>query len=86
MNLRISLLERWTKLADAVLAHGVATEAHIDEMTPLARSEQDYIKRKLRRTAKVFRQSHRSISESLTAFDEGCLTIFVPQEVRDCPA
>ena len=86
MNLRISLLERWTKLADAVLPHGVATEAHIDEMTPLARSEQDYIKRKLRRTAKVFRQSHRSISESLTAFDEGCLTIFVPQEVRDCPA
>jgi len=68
-----------------VLAHGVATEAHIDEMTPLARSEQDYIKRKLRRTAKVL-QSHRSISESLTAFDEGCLTIFVPQEVRDCPA
>ena len=56
-----SLLERWTKLADVVLAHGVATEAHIGEMTALARSEQDYIKRKLRRTAKAFRQGHRSI-------------------------
>ena len=52
-----SLLERWTKLGEAVLAHGVTTEAHIAEMTALARSEQDQIKRKLRRTAKVFRRS-----------------------------
>jgi len=51
-----SLLERWTQLGDAVLAHGGPTEAHISEMTALARSEQDQIKRKLRRTAKVFRQ------------------------------
>ena len=40
-----------------MLPHGVPTEAHIGEMTALARSEQDQIKRKLRRTAKVFRQS-----------------------------
>ena len=52
-----SQLERWMKLGDAVLANGVPTEAHIAEMTTLARSEQDQIKRKLRRTAKVFRQS-----------------------------
>jgi hypothetical protein len=51
-----SLLERWTQLGDAVLAYGGPTEAHISEMTALARSEQDQIKRKLRRTAKVFRQ------------------------------
>ena len=51
-----SLLERWTKLGEAVLANGVPTEGHIAEMTALARSEQDQIKRKLRRTAKVFRQ------------------------------
>ena len=50
-----SLLERWTKLGEAVLANGVPTEAHITEMTALAHSEQDQIKRKLRRTAKVFR-------------------------------
>ena len=52
-----SLLERWTKLGEAVLANGVPTEGHIAEMTTLARSEQDQIKRKLRRTAKVFRHS-----------------------------
>jgi len=46
-----SLLERWTKLGEAVLAHGVPTEGHIAEMTALACSEQDQIKRKLRRTA-----------------------------------
>jgi len=51
-----SLLERWTKLGEAVLANGVPTEAHLAEMTALARSEQDQIKRKLRRTAKVYRQ------------------------------
>ena len=34
-----SLLERWTKLGEAVLAHGVTTEAHIGEMTALARSD-----------------------------------------------
>jgi len=52
-----SLLERWTKLGEAVLANGVPTEAHITEMTALARSEQDQIKRKLRRTGKFFRHS-----------------------------
>jgi len=36
-----SLLERWTKLGEAVLANGVPTEGHIAEMTALARSEQD---------------------------------------------
>jgi hypothetical protein len=51
-----SLLERWTQLGEAVLADGAPTEVHISEMTALARSEQDQIKRKLRRTAKVFRQ------------------------------
>jgi len=40
-----------------VLANGVPTEAHITEMTALARSEQDQIKRKLRRTGKFFRHS-----------------------------
>ncbi len=40
-----------------MLANGVPTEGHITEMTALARSEQDQIKRKLRRTAKVFRHS-----------------------------
>ena len=51
-----SLLERWTKLGEAVLANGAPTEGHIAEMTALARSEQDQIKRKLRRTAN-FRHS-----------------------------
>jgi len=51
------LLERWTKLGEAVLAHGAPTEVHISEMTELARAEQNQIKRKLRPTAKVFRQS-----------------------------
>jgi len=52
-----SLLERWTKLGEAVLANGVPTEGHSAEMPALASSEQEQIKRKLRRTAKVFRQS-----------------------------
>ncbi len=53
------LLERWAKLGEAVLAHGAPTEAHISEMTALARAEQEQIKRKMRRTMRMFRQSQK---------------------------
>jgi len=54
-----SLLERWAKLGEAVLAHGAPTEAHISEMTVLARAEQEQIKRKMRRTMRMFRQGQK---------------------------
>jgi len=54
-----ALLERWTKLGETVLAHGAPTEAHISEMTGLARAEQEQIKRKMRRTMRMYRQGQR---------------------------
>ena len=54
-----ALPERWTKLGEAVLVHGAPTEAHISEMTALARAEQEQIKRKMRRTMRIFRQSQK---------------------------
>ena len=53
------LLERWTKLGESVLAHGAPTEDHISEMTALARAEQEQIKRKMRRTMRMFRQGQK---------------------------
>src|SRR5439155_14065237 len=78
-----SLLERWTKLGEAVLAHGVTTEAHIGEMTALARSEQDQIKRKLRRTAKVFRHS-QSKHRVLGRMSPMCSGAWIVQDYRSC--
>jgi len=46
-------------LGEAVLVHGAPTEAHISEMTALARAEQEQIKRKMRRTMRIFRQSQK---------------------------
>ena len=54
-----ALLERWAKVGEAVLAHGAPTEAHISEMTALARAEQEQIKRKMRRTMRMFRQGQK---------------------------
>jgi hypothetical protein len=54
-----ALLERWTKVGEAVLAHGAPTEAHISEMTALARAEQEQIKRKMGRTMRMFRQGQK---------------------------
>ena len=54
-----SLLERWTKLGDAVLAHGAPTENHISEMTALARAEQKRIKRQMRRTMRFYEQGQQ---------------------------
>ena len=51
-----ALLERWTKLGEAVLAHGAPTDAHISKMMALARTEQERIKRKVRRTMRMYRQ------------------------------
>jgi hypothetical protein len=51
-----SLLERWTKLGEAVLAHGAPTEDHIYEMTALARAEQEKFKLRMRRTMRIYRQ------------------------------
>jgi hypothetical protein len=45
------------ELGEAVLRHGAPTEQQISEMTALARSEQEGIKKRLRRTAKVFKHS-----------------------------
>jgi hypothetical protein len=50
-------LQRWMKLGEAVLRRGAPTEEHISEMTALARSEQEGIKKRLRRTAGLFKQS-----------------------------
>jgi hypothetical protein len=52
-----SQMQRWMELGEAVLHHGAPTEQQISEMTALARSEQKGIKKRLRRTAKVFTQS-----------------------------
>ena len=54
-----SLLHRWTKLGEAVLARGAATEADISEMTALARAEQEKIKRHTRRTMSFYKQGQR---------------------------
>jgi hypothetical protein len=54
-----ALIEHWTKLGEAVLAHGAPTEAHISEMTALARAEQEQIKRKMRRTMRMYRQGQK---------------------------
>ena len=54
-----SLLERWTKLGEAVLAHGAPTENHISEMTALARAEQKRIKRHMRRTMRFHEQGQQ---------------------------
>jgi hypothetical protein len=54
-----ALLEHWTKLGESVLAHGAPTEDHISEMTALARAEQERIKRKMRRTMRMYRQGQR---------------------------
>lgn len=51
-----SLLRRWTKLGEAVIAHGAPTEDHITEMNALARAEQEEIKRRMRRTMRIYRQ------------------------------
>jgi len=56
-----SLLERWTKLGEAVLAQGAPTEEHIAEMTALGRREQEEIKRRMRRTMRIFRQSQSKV-------------------------
>jgi len=51
-----SLLERWTKLGEAVLAHGAPTEDHISQMTRLARAEQEKIKLRMRRMLRIYKQ------------------------------
>jgi hypothetical protein len=51
-----ALLQRWMELGEAVLRQGAPTAQHISEMTALARSQQEIIKKRLRRTAKVFTQ------------------------------
>jgi len=51
------LLRRWTKLGDAVIARGAPTEEHISEMNALARAEQEEIKRGMRRTRRIYKQS-----------------------------
>ena len=52
-----ALLQRWMELGEAVLRQGAPTAQHISEMTALGRYEQEMIKKRLRRTAKVFTQS-----------------------------
>jgi len=52
-----SLLHRWTKLGEAVLAHGAPTEEHISDMTALARVEQKRFKLLMRRTMRIHKQS-----------------------------
>ena len=54
-----SLLHRWTKLGEAVLAHGGPTEEHISEMTRLARAEQEEIKARMRRIIRIYKQGER---------------------------
>ena len=48
------LLERWTKLGDAVIARGAPIEAQINEMNALASSEQEKIKPSVQSASQPF--------------------------------
>ena len=51
---------RWFALADLALHNQSPTEETIEEMTQLARAEQEKIKKRIRRTAEVFKRQSKT--------------------------